>query len=66
MAHTFTVHEAMTACGVDDVALFNGFTQAQRLAFEIFDNEFISYMDKTLEEVDEDLKTYLSLTAAQC
>jgi len=65
MAQIFTIHDAMIACGVDNVGLFQSLTQAQRLAADLFDNEFMSCMDKRFDEVDEDLKTYSSLTAQQ-
>ena len=65
MAHVFAVHEAMIACGVDNIALFNGQTQAERLSSEMFDDDFKSCMDMTIDEIDEDLKTFSGLTIAQ-
>jgi len=61
----FTVRDAMVACGVDDAALFQGQTAAQRIATDIFDDNFDSCMDKTFTELDSDFKTYLDLTIAQ-
>ena len=61
----FDVHDAMVLCGVDDTVLFAGSTAAQRLATEMFDDEFISTMDKTFEELDEDFKTWSGLTVNQ-
>jgi hypothetical protein len=62
MAAPFTVLDAMIACGVDNVNLFNGETQAQRIAVDVFDDEFDSCIDKTREEFDDDLKGYSALT----
>ena len=58
-----TVYNAMILCGVDDNANFNGETAAQRIAAEVFDDDFASCMDKTLPELDDDFKSYSSLTA---
>ena len=62
MAHS--VREALALCGVNDVNLFGGETQAQRLATEVFGNDFETCKDKTSEELKEDLKSYSQLTAA--
>eukprot|EP00978_Attheya_sp_CCMP212_P018785 scaffold51871_cov72-Attheya_sp.AAC.3 len=61
----FDVHEAMTVCGINDVDLFDGDTAAARMAFDMFNNLFHSCMDKTFDEVDQDFKSYSSLTVAQ-
>ena len=60
-----TVLDSVITCGVNNVALFGGLTQAQRIASEIFDNDFESCRFKTNEEVKEDLKAYSTLTVAQ-
>ena len=60
----FTIRDAMIACGMDDVHLFDGETQAQRFATEVFDNDFTACMDKTFEELDDDFKSYSTLTIA--
>lgn len=60
-----TVLNALIACGVDNVALFLGETQAQRIADDIFDDTFTSCMDVTFKELDDHFKTYSDLTAAQ-
>ena len=65
MEGAFTVVEALTACGVNNEALFLEQTQAQRIASDIFDNAFASCMDVTFKELDEHFKTYFDLTAAQ-
>ena len=65
MAAPFTVLDAIAACGVDNAILFNGNTAAQRVATDIFDDDFETCMDKDLKELDEDLKSYSQLTLAQ-
>ena len=64
MAAPFTMHDAMIACGVNNVILFNGETPAQRMAVDIFDDDFASCIDKTQLEFDDDLKGYSALTVA--
>ena len=54
---------AMIACSVNYAILFNGETQTERIATEIFDDD-PSVMDKTYVELQEDLKAYSSLTVA--
>ena len=55
----------MVACQADDVDVFGNETAATRLARNLFDNDFNSYMDKTYEELDSDFKSYSALTQAQ-
>ena len=52
-------------CGVDNTAIFNAQTPAERIAEELFDNNFSSCMDKTSEELRSDFKSYSDLTVAQ-
>ena len=61
----FTVLNAMAVCGVDNVALFNGSTNAKQLAMNIFDDDFSTCMDKTFVELDKDFKTYSNLNVNQ-
>ena len=65
MTHIFSLRDAMTACGVNDVDVFLGDTPAFRLATDIFGDDFTSFMDKTFEELDSDFKTYSALTQVQ-
>ena len=51
-------------CGITDAALFDGDTKASRIATELLDNDFTSCMDKTYVELDNDLKSYSTLTGA--
>jgi hypothetical protein len=50
---------------VDHDALFQDKTQAQRLATDIFGNQFTACLDVTFKELDGHFKTYTDLTAAQ-
>jgi len=61
----FTVLDAIIACGVDNNALFDGHTAAQRIATDLFDDSYVSTMDKTWEELDIDFKSYTDLTQHQ-
>ena len=63
-APPYTVANAIFICGVNNRVLFNGTTQAERIVGEIFDDDFESCIDKTMKELDEDLKSYSSLTVA--
>ena len=56
------VEDAIILCGVNDSTAFNGATKAERIADDVFDDDFQSCMDKTIKELDEDLKSYSALT----
>jgi hypothetical protein len=60
-----TVVDAMVACGVDHDHLFMDETQAQRLASDIFGDQFSLCLDITFKELDEHFKTYSDLTVVQ-
>ena len=60
-----TVFDAIVACGVDNAIRFNGDTAAERIATEIFDNDFMSCIDKDVSELEDDFKTYSGLTVNQ-
>jgi hypothetical protein len=47
----FTVHNAMVACGVNDVVLFDGDTPAERIAADLFGDDFATCMDKGFVEI---------------
>jgi hypothetical protein len=55
----------MIACGVKDEALFGGDTPAQRIAADLFGDDFSTCMDKSYEELNQELKTYSDLTQNQ-
>lgn len=64
-AATFTVIDALIACGVDNITPFQGQTQAARIADDVFNDSFLSCLDITFRELDEHFKTYSELTVAQ-
>ena len=67
MAEVAVAHmvlEAMIAIGIDNVALFEGQTQAERIAKGIFEDDFESCIDKTDSEIDDNLKMWSNLTLA--
>ena len=59
-----TIYDAMVAIGIDDHVLWNGTTQAERIAAEIFNDDFNTCMDLTSTELDENLRMYSTLTVA--
>ncbi len=61
----YTVREAMAECGVNNVDQFEGRTQVERLAADLFSDDFYTCMDKTHGELDLDFKTYSDLTQTQ-
>ena len=61
----YTVHDGMVLCGIDNETLFQDQTPAERFASDIFSNSFSMCLDKTMEEVNNDIKQYSSLTQAQ-
>ena len=60
-----TVRMAIALCGINDINLFHGSTQAQRIARDVFSDDFLMCMDKTPKDIQDDLKYYTSLTVAQ-
>ena len=63
-AVTFTIRNALIACSVDNVAIYEGETAAARLANDIFDDDFNACMDKTFEDLDDNLKAYSAMNLA--
>jgi hypothetical protein len=59
----FTVYDAIVACGVDNVLMFQGQSRAARIAADIFSSDFSTCMDKSHSELETDLKSYDSLAA---
>ena len=57
----FTVHQAMTSCGIDDVTLWQGATKAERIAEEIFTNSFETCLDITMDDLTKAFKTFADL-----
>ena len=54
----------MFMCGINIPTLFQGDSKAKYIAGEIFDDEFMSYMDNTVKELDDYFKSYSTLTTA--
>jgi hypothetical protein len=65
VAIVFTVLDALIACGVDNVTLFQNETAAQRLTDDVFDDQFTTCQDLTFKELDDHFKTYSELTVQQ-
>ena len=61
----YMVRMALALCGIDDNHLFEGRTSAERMANETFLDKYEVCMDKTSDELKEDIKTYSSLTMAE-
>ncbi|CAJ1963903.1 unnamed protein product [Cylindrotheca closterium] len=61
----FTVHDNMVICGINDATLFQGRTQAERIAYEIFSDDFNTTMDVSIDELNDELKTLAGMTTAQ-
>ena len=55
----------MILCGVNDTDQHQGMTLAQRFATDIFSDSFTMCLDKSVEEVNNDIKQYGSLTQTQ-
>jgi hypothetical protein len=61
----FTLLDAIVACGVDNVVQFQGATKAQRIATDIFNDDFTTCMDKSHSDLENDLKSYTNLPTNQ-
>lgn len=57
-----TVHLLLASIGINDVDLYDGRTNAERLSSDMFHDDFISCMDKTDDENESDIKAYFSRT----
>ena len=53
----------MFICRIDSPTLFQGDSQAERISREVFDDVFVSCMDKTVKDLDDDLESYSTLKA---
>ena len=63
---TFSVKDAMVLCGVQDAARAGvAGTDAERIASNLFNNDFNSCMDYDTEELKDDLKSFTDLRANQ-
>ena len=52
----------MFDCGITDDVLFYRNTKVSRSAAELFDDNFTPYVDKTYVEIDDELKSFSTLT----
>ena len=59
-----TVRMAITLCGINDVNMWHHETQAQRIARDVFSDDFAMCQDKMPKDLQEDFKSYTSLTQA--
>ena len=59
-----TVTQAMEQCGYNNTIRFQGKTAAQRIAEDIFQDDFYMCIDKTTQDLQSDLKAFASLPAA--
>jgi hypothetical protein len=50
----FMVERAKIDCDINNLTLFDGNTQAQCIATNVFSDDFNTYIDKTNEELDDD------------
>ena len=61
-----TLQDALNACGVpQDGVLFNGATKTERIAHEIFDDEFQTCMDMSFDDFNSECKTLAGLNVNQ-
>ena len=59
------VRALLTISGVNDIIQFDTEISAKRMARDMLDNDFASFIDKTHDKNDLNLKTYTNLTVAQ-
>ena len=58
----FTVRDGIIACDVRDDDNFDGRKSAERKADKLFDDRYQIFMDKSIEDLKSDLKSYTDLT----
>jgi hypothetical protein len=57
-----SVRSTLVLCGVPDVGLFDGKTPKQRMAADIFFDNFLAVLDTTRDHITDALKAYAALT----
>ena len=57
----FTVANEMFKCGINSPALFQEDSQAILIDGKVFDDDFMSCIDKTVKELGDDLKSHSTL-----
>ena len=60
---SFTDTNTMFICGINSPTVFQGDSQTKWVYGKLFDDDFISYMDKKVKELDDEIKSYSTLTA---
>ena len=60
-----TLRLLLASVGVNDVIQFLGATNAQKVAIDMFDDDFLSCMDKSYEKIEAGIKSYSMLTFVQ-
>ena len=60
-----TVEQAMILCGLSDAEFWNDMSPAERVADELFDNDFSTCMDMKMEELESSQKTLAELRVNQ-
>ena len=68
MAQVFTMEDALTECGVlndTNNIIFNRSNAAQRISSEVFSDSFMTCLDLTFSDLEDNWKTYSSLAMNQ-
>ena len=60
-----TAKDALVMYVVYDTDLFQDLTNSERITTEVFDDDFESFMDKTLTKLDDDFKSFSTLTTSK-
>ena len=58
------VLNAVLACGVSYLPLFDGQSPAERVTSEVFENDFVTCKNLTKEDLNDSIKSYTNLTIA--
>ena len=61
----FTVFNTMVESGVNANDNFQNKSSAKRITTDIFEDDFTTYVDKNFKDIDDGLKSFLSLTVLQ-
>ena len=64
LSHVFTIRDAMITSDVKDADLINDQSSAERLAEDMFDDNFLTCTNKSQADVEADFKSISSLTVA--
>ena len=58
------VLNAVLACGVPNLPLFDGQSPAERVTSEVFENDFVTCKNLTKEDLNDSIRSYANLTVA--